>query len=368
MPGFALARKAADIYESRPAVEGLILHKHGIFTFGENARDAYERMIALVSLAELRLTRTARWCSSTAQLPQAIAPVAAVAPILRGACSLRDDISKGAWRRLILEFRTGPAILNFVNGAELARYSQAGVVTPDHAIRTKNWPLVVAPPEEGKMDDFGRAVRKAVDAFIERYHAYFTRQNARVGGLGKCSIRCRGSRWCRASACSGSGDPRRTRASPPISPLPQSKPSPTPRRSGGSSPFPKPRCSTWNTGRWSRQSSANAKELPLAGQIAVITGAAGTIGAATATTFAAAGAEVVLLDLDEAGVKEKAGGDRRCGARPGCDVTDRLRCSEPSIRWWKPSVASTSSCPMRARPGRAGSARSRKNCCARASS
>src|SRR5438552_5413058 len=46
MPGFALAKKAAEIYEDDPAVEGLILLKHGIFTFGETAREAYERMIA----------------------------------------------------------------------------------------------------------------------------------------------------------------------------------------------------------------------------------------------------------------------------------------------------------------------------------
>ena len=45
MPGFALAKKAADIYEAKPGVEGLILHKHGIFTFGKDAREAYERMI-----------------------------------------------------------------------------------------------------------------------------------------------------------------------------------------------------------------------------------------------------------------------------------------------------------------------------------
>jgi rhamnose utilization protein RhaD (predicted bifunctional aldolase and dehydrogenase) len=57
MPGFALAKMAADVYDAKPDVEGLILHKHGIFTFGESARDAYERMIALVTLAEGRLQR-----------------------------------------------------------------------------------------------------------------------------------------------------------------------------------------------------------------------------------------------------------------------------------------------------------------------
>src|SRR6476619_6154097 len=41
MPGFALAKMAADVYDAKPDVEGLILHKHGIFTFGESAREAY---------------------------------------------------------------------------------------------------------------------------------------------------------------------------------------------------------------------------------------------------------------------------------------------------------------------------------------
>src|SRR6185295_17824216 len=45
MPGFALAKKAAEVFEKNPAVEGLILDKHGIFTFGDDACQAYERMI-----------------------------------------------------------------------------------------------------------------------------------------------------------------------------------------------------------------------------------------------------------------------------------------------------------------------------------
>src|SRR5215472_5293344 len=55
MPGFQLAKKAAEIFEEDPAVEGLLLLKHGIFTFGGTAQEAYERMIAAVSEAEARL-------------------------------------------------------------------------------------------------------------------------------------------------------------------------------------------------------------------------------------------------------------------------------------------------------------------------
>src|ERR1700681_2602537 len=183
MPGFALAKLAADIYESAPAVEGLILHKHGIFTFGETAEEAYARMIEMVTRAEERLARNRSAVFETAHLPQAVAPLAVVAPILRGICSAKDERSEGAWRRLILESRATPAILTFVNGMEVARYSQAGVVTPDHTIRTKNWPVLLRAPEDGKMDSFKRSAQKSVLGFVERYKDYFTRNNIHVGSI-----------------------------------------------------------------------------------------------------------------------------------------------------------------------------------------
>jgi len=322
MPGFALAKLAADVYDAKPDVEGLILHKHGIFTFGESASEAYERMIALVTLAEERLRKNRKAVFATAQLPQAIAPVAAVAPVLRGACSLKDDKIEGAWRRLILDFRATPGILNFVNGAELKRYSQAGLVTPDHTIRTKNWPLIVAAPERGKADDFKAAARAAVQAFIAHYQAYFARQNARVGGIKK-----------------------------PLDPLPRVALVPGLGLFGFGRSKKDARIAAdlaecaaaaitdaEAIGRFESISEADmfdmeywsleqaklgvAKELPLAGQVAVITGAGGTIGAATAKAFAAAGAEVALLDLDEGAAKEKAKAIGGATLAVGCDVTD----------------------------------------------
>ena len=47
------------------------------------------------------------------------AALAEVAPILRGACSLTDEQVEGAWRRLVLEFRGGDAVLDFVDGQEV---------------------------------------------------------------------------------------------------------------------------------------------------------------------------------------------------------------------------------------------------------
>src|SRR5438128_4228330 len=81
MPGFLLAKKAAEVFEADPMVEGLILHRHGIFTFGADAREAYERMIEHVTLAEERLRCGRRPVFASARMPQQLANSSDVAPI-----------------------------------------------------------------------------------------------------------------------------------------------------------------------------------------------------------------------------------------------------------------------------------------------
>ncbi|MGD0864524.1 MAG: class II aldolase/adducin family protein, partial [Rhizomicrobium sp.] len=84
IPGFALAKSVAQVFARHPDVEGLVLMQHGIFSFGATAQDAYEKMIALVSLAEERLAR-GRKNFVPAKLPENLARTADIAPILRGA-------------------------------------------------------------------------------------------------------------------------------------------------------------------------------------------------------------------------------------------------------------------------------------------
>src|SRR5262245_35631767 len=90
MPGFALAKQAAEVFEKNPAVEGLILDKHGIFTFGDSAREAYERMIEFVTLAERHLQKRGNVKLISTKLPDEIAGFSDVAPIIRGAYTSRD--------------------------------------------------------------------------------------------------------------------------------------------------------------------------------------------------------------------------------------------------------------------------------------
>ncbi len=321
-PGFGLAKAAAATFDRNPKVEGLILDKHGIFSFGASAKESYERMIELVSRAEERLKKNRKAVFKSAQLPQQVPLNPDVAPFIRGACSLKDAGGEGAHRRMILEYRSSDAILNFVNGAELKRYGASVVITPDFTIRTKSLPLIVPAPQAGKLDTFKRAVDEAVAAYIDSYKQYFAHQNARSGGgkkmvdplprivlvpglglygLGRTAKDARIAADLAEAALATITDAEAIGCFQPIT-----------------------EADMFDTEYWPIEQAKLGKEpeKPLAGQVAVITGAAGAIGSATARAFAAAGAEVALLDVnfDAAAREAKAIGPN---ARPFlCDVTN----------------------------------------------
>src|SRR5258708_2622421 len=73
MPGFLLAKAAAEVFEAAPAVQGLFLGKHVVLTVADDAREAYERMSAIVSLSQERLARGRKSVFAAAPLPAEIA-------------------------------------------------------------------------------------------------------------------------------------------------------------------------------------------------------------------------------------------------------------------------------------------------------
>src|SRR5262245_26395323 len=140
MPGFALSKLAAEIYEKKPGVEGLLLLQHGLFTFGHSARESYDRHIKAVSEAEDLCTRKRYWSTSRRSLaPAQSAPYAELAPVLRGL--LGQD-----GRRYVLELRAGGEIDDFVSDPRLDELALRGCATPDHVIRTKRFPLILRAP------------------------------------------------------------------------------------------------------------------------------------------------------------------------------------------------------------------------------
>jgi rhamnose utilization protein RhaD (predicted bifunctional aldolase and dehydrogenase)/NAD(P)-dependent dehydrogenase (short-subunit alcohol dehydrogenase family) len=319
MSGFALAKKSAEVFEKDPKAEGLILDKHGIFTFGANAREAYERMIEFVTLAENRLQKNRKTLVLT-KTPSQVAPATDVAPILRGACTLRDANGEGAHKRLILEFRTSDAIMAYVNGKDAARYARAGVLTPDHVLRTKPWPLLVPAPQTGKLEDFKQAAQHAAQKFVTDYKAYFERNKTRTKGamldpaprvvlvpglglfgMGPSAMDARIAADIAAATAEGIGDAEALGRFTSIG-----------------------EADIFDIEYWPMELAKLGahQPSPLEGQVAVITGAGGAIGAAAAKVFAAAGAQVALLDIDAKAAHEKAKAIGAGAIAIACDVTD----------------------------------------------
>ena len=314
MPGFALAKKTAEIAKAHPDVEGLILLKHGIFSMGATAEEAYVRMIDLATMAEKRLAKATKKIFPGATLPSTPAAATDIAPILRGLMSIPAKSSgREAAQRFVFEFRSNPEILAFANGKDIARYSQQGPVTPDHAIRTKNVPFVTPAPEAGKLDAFTSGVKAALEKFAADYHAYFMRHNGKlvsakkeldpvprvvlVPGVGLFGVG-NSSKDAKIAA---------DLAETTVAVIADAE------RLGTYQCIPEP--DIFDIEYWSLEQAKlnSAAEKPLARRIAVVTGGASGIGAATVQAFARDGAEVVVVDRDVSKVK---------GFSIACDVTD----------------------------------------------
>jgi rhamnose utilization protein RhaD (predicted bifunctional aldolase and dehydrogenase)/NAD(P)-dependent dehydrogenase (short-subunit alcohol dehydrogenase family) len=323
IPGFGLARLAAQVYEAKPAVEGLILYKHGIFTFGADAREAYERMIAHVSRAEARLARGRRNVFAGAALPQRIASAAEIAPILRGAVAVKPAHAGDEPKRFVLDFRTNADIRNYVDGEDLPGYAQRGVVTPDHIIRTKNFPLIVPAPEAGRLGDFAKSVGEAVADYMARYDAMFERQNARVGG-----VKTKLDPSPRVVLVPGVGL-YGIGATPKDAAIAADLAENAIRIVTDAEAIgryePLGEADLFDVEYWSLEQAKlkGAVAKPFTGQVAVVTGAGSGIGLATAGALAAEGAAVAVLDLDRGAVTTAA--EQVGGLGLACDVTDRAQ-------------------------------------------
>ncbi|MDS1138448.1 bifunctional aldolase/short-chain dehydrogenase [Nitratireductor indicus] len=319
-PGFDLAKAAADVYDADPSVEGLILDKHGIFTFAEDAKTAYSLMIEFVTMAEDYVAKNGKTPFKPVALPKELATPAEIMPYLRGAIAI--DEGDGKFGRMVCDFRTSPKILDYVNADSAEELAKRGVSTPDLSIRIKTGPMVLPAPEAGKLDEYGKVIREKVAEFSDRYKAYFDTNNAAddvertmldtmprltlVRGLGLIG-HGRSLKEARIAADVGEMLVEAVTGAEAIGSF-----------------HPLALSDLFELEYWSLEQAklASNKPKPLSGQVTVVTGGAGAIGAATAKLFASQGAHVVVLDLDEEKAKAvaKAAGNASIGV--GTDVTD----------------------------------------------
>lgn len=313
MSGFALAK---CVQEADDGNEGILIPRHGLFTFGDTAEQAYARMIDLVTLAEEYLAREGDRQVNVASLPDTLASVSDISPILRGLAALPSG-KEGDFQRFILDFRNSDDVMAFVNGNNVQRYANAGNVTPDHVIHIKPKPLIVDAPEADDLDGFTKAATDAMEAYEADYRAYFERHGdgsqtmldakprvivvpglglfglgntaleaARAADLAECTARVV-MQAERLGDFQGTGEK-----------------------------------DLFDIEYWTPEQTklGMPNEAPLLGQVAVVTGAASGIGLATARMFAASGAAVAVLDLDKEQAQQAAAEFNGLGL--ACDVTD----------------------------------------------
>lgn len=319
MPGFALAKAAVEVFEQDPTVEGLILDKHGIFTFGDAAKEAYDRMIHYVTVAENHVKKNGRNPFTPAALPASLV-TPDITPMLRGAVAV--DKGEGRYDRMVTVFRTSPSILDFVNAREVTDMAARGVSTPDLSIRIKTGPMVLPAPAAHDLADYRAVIERHVATFVADYTEYFRSNDARddvkrtmldpmprltlVPGLGMFG---HGRTFKDATIAVDVGEMwiEAARDAESI---------------GRFEPVSRP--DLFDLEYWSLEQAklAGAKPKPFTGQVAVVTGGAGAIGAAVVKAFAAEGAHVVALDLDgeKATAVAKAAGNSSIGI--ACDITD----------------------------------------------
>jgi rhamnose utilization protein RhaD (predicted bifunctional aldolase and dehydrogenase)/NAD(P)-dependent dehydrogenase (short-subunit alcohol dehydrogenase family) len=158
MPGFALARAVYERLaagdagpERKQPLLGMVLLKHGIFSFGDTARESYERTIHLVGLAEDYLRARNAWVLDPADGgdtavagdgaggSHADSPSPGQAAAIAG---LRRELSAAAGRPLVVTSRRDGRTLRFVRRPDLADVALQGPATPDHVLRTRRLPLL----------------------------------------------------------------------------------------------------------------------------------------------------------------------------------------------------------------------------------
>ncbi len=301
-PGLSLAKAALWEYGRNPELEALVVAGHGIFTFGEEARTAYERMAAFVAKAEGYIRRKTKGIKSRA-LPRQ-RPIrrkddffyARLAQMIRGAAALKTE--EGGFRRFYTEVRATPELTGASLLPEAVDLCSSGVLTPDHAIRTKNkWAFIGRAGEDDASwkDEIVRVIRE----YGEEYDRAFAAQ-----------AKIRGASWKKLDSsprvflAAGAGlialgfTPQEARMAADIAER-TLRAKILARRLGGYEPLSEDH--VWAMEYWGPQQKKLDLEAPplLRGQVAVVTGAGGAIGLGIADRLLAAGAAVALGDIAE---------------------------------------------------------------------
>ena len=297
MPGFDLAKKINEVYSINPNINCLILMNHGIFTFADNAKEAYSLMIKYVSQAEREIKKLKS--KKIKQIKNYSTKFSAhdAAPIIRGLLSENKD------QKFIVNYRINQSLKYFINGQNVKSYSSKGTATPDHVIRVKPFPLVITPKKNSTIEEFNLTAEKAFDNYRKKYINYFNVNKKKAKGkkimldtsprvvlvqnVGMFSV----GKDLKSAKIAGDLTETNARVISSVEETSTYK-------------FI-PEKDLFDVEYWSlEQAKIKKTKKLLEGNVVVITGSTGTIGFETYKMFKNYGAEVVLIDFNREKLKE----------------------------------------------------------------
>jgi rhamnose utilization protein RhaD (predicted bifunctional aldolase and dehydrogenase) len=156
--GHALARACLAVVAAQRTANtiGLILAYHGVVAFGDDARSSYEHMLELVTRAETYLKTHGAWEVA------GITP-ASTTPPAENLGALRAAIDAATGAALHMHVCSDAQCLAFARRADLAKISQQGPATPQHAVYTKRVPMIT--PD---VPAYAAAYRDYLDTYLGR--------------------------------------------------------------------------------------------------------------------------------------------------------------------------------------------------------
>ena len=296
-PGFELGLWLEDFCLKNPEAKGVVLESHGLFTWADDARDCYELSLEIIQKAmDWFEAKTADVAAFGGAVHESLAPADRRAVAARLMPAIRGMVS--GKQHMVGNFDDSDAVLEFVNAKDMRPLAALGTSCPDHFLRTKIRPLVVNfEPAQNNIDDVLNGLPDQVAAYRDDYAAYYER--------------------CKREDSPAIRDPNAiVYLIPGVGMITFAKDKATARISGefyinainvmrGASSVSAyvglPEQEAFDIEYWLLE-EAKLQRMPkpksLAGRIALVTGGAGGIGAATAERYLSEGACVVLADID----------------------------------------------------------------------
>jgi rhamnose utilization protein RhaD (predicted bifunctional aldolase and dehydrogenase)/NAD(P)-dependent dehydrogenase (short-subunit alcohol dehydrogenase family) len=279
MPGFILAKEIFKMTQDIDwnKLEGMILLNHGVFTFHQEPKVSYERMIEIVSKAENYLKENDALPIKGIQ--------GKMDPMVT--TQIRRKISALCGKPMLAKTDNTPSTVAFSKLKNIKKLSTRGPITPDHIIRTKRNPVVINDDPD-----------KAITAFARDYKKYFDKHQT-----GKQVMLDQAPRW---AIVPGSGSiyfGPSIKSALIIKDIAQhtQKAIYQAEKIGGWKPLQQPELfemEYWSLEQAKLSRAGNTKEMQ--GKIAIVTGAASGIGKACVERLLAQGAVVGALDIDPA--------------------------------------------------------------------